>query len=911
MPSGDKTYPFGAVTGRPILYPGYIQPVPPITVTTEARTDAGIYPGNVPPRFQSGQGTYLANNVSPGVTVGIYPSGMAAGVDLSSGTYPGSHGTLPIRTDGIYSKTGIHLDGIRPGTVPTAGTGTYPGGIVPGGIIHQGTYTDGRRTDGRYPEGIAPGTSLGGTITGFEGQVPGTVTTAGSVAGAGTQVMIYPGGRSMHDQTVYPHPGNIAQPGRIPDGTGDTIGSQIVYTNADTLGRGTVPTYPTGRQPQVIYPGGTRQDVPHLMEIPGTLYPGQGIYPNGRGQYADNIYPSVGTRIPATDVPRRITIPGEMQYPVNIAGDGQYRTQYPGGVGGQEVGITPARPHPELDGSAGTGKVPQHMQGETDRQAGMADDDAESQALSSVQQVDSGTQASASAHGKYGQSTAQSQVSGIYSGSGTFSAQAGTSDANKNAQAEISGGKNGAMSNAQGVAGYGKSQAQVQLDSDSGTTSTGAQSNGWHHDTVSQVQASSKGGMADAQANGDGSTSSQAQIGFQPYLGNDEKVEKHATPFRGSGTASAQSGTHTGQSQSQLQGSFQYGITYTGAAQAGAGSNATSSRKPFNFSTTDTEFFKPFKPQNSQKSPAGIGNVQLSPESLSSTYDNRQNKREHGLQSSSTSRQDIVTNTKDNLKESAIEGKTLPTEKPQTDDALYDEYDDEYADEYDDTATGPLLSSNTRAFMRQRKSGKISQRQNHPAQAVQMTKENRHVINVSQDSNASQMSDIPQPGQSLSGSTIPPGFRGKIMSISNTDARGSNESQSQTVSPKDLNLTKTFGTETRSLQTNYERHPHQHTSNNRSQAIPSIDRNTPSNRRTRPTSSSIVVKPGYYTVTNSVAGKMNGSNAPRKYEHRYYTKSSTCGYFTFSCNVVYGSNGRTKICKPKVPTYSDGTPIKC
>lgn len=83
--------------------------------------------------------------------------------------------------------------------------------------------------------------------------------------------------------------------------------------------------------------------------------------------------------------------------------------------------------------------------------------------------------------------------------------------------------------------------------------------------------------MADAQANGEGSTSSQAQIGFQPYLKTDEKIEKYLKPFHGGGTASAQSGTYTGQSQSQLEGSFQYGITYTGAAQAGSGSGAAAS----------------------------------------------------------------------------------------------------------------------------------------------------------------------------------------------------------------------------------------------------------------------------------------------------------------------------------------------
>lgn len=69
------------------------------------------------------------------------------------------------------------------------------------------------------------------------------------------------------------------------------------------------------------------------------------------------------------------------------------------------------------------------------------------------------------------------------------------------------------------------------------------------------------------------------------------------------------------------------------------------------------------------------------------------------------------------------------------------------------------------------------------------------------------------------------------------------------------------------------------------------------------------VKQNYVTVTNNIAGKM-GDPKPN-YEHRYYTKSSTCGYFTFSCNIVHGSNGRTKICKPKLPTNADGTPIKC
>lgn len=68
----------------------------------------------------------------------------------------------------------------------------------------------------------------------------------------------------------------------------------------------------------------------------------------------------------------------------------------------------------------------------------------------------------------------------------------------------------------------------------------------------------------------------------------------------------------------------------------------------------------------------------------------------------------------------------------------------------------------------------------------------------------------------------------------------------------------------------------------------------------------IDVKPDtYVTVTKSVSGSLDNSKAAtdddKKFESTYYTKTSTCGYFTFSCNIVYGSNGRSKICRPKAP----------
>jgi hypothetical protein len=57
----------------------------------------------------------------------------------------------------------------------------------------------------------------------------------------------------------------------------------------------------------------------------------------------------------------------------------------------------------------------------------------------------------------------------------------------------------------------------------------------------------------------------------------------------------------------------------------------------------------------------------------------------------------------------------------------------------------------------------------------------------------------------------------------------------------------------------------------------------------------------YVTVTKSISGSLDDNKLPNV-ESTYFTKSSTCGYFTFSCNIVYGSNGRSKICRPKAPS---------
>lgn len=62
-----------------------------------------------------------------------------------------------------------------------------------------------------------------------------------------------------------------------------------------------------------------------------------------------------------------------------------------------------------------------------------------------------------------------------------------------------------------------------------------------------------------------------------------------------------------------------------------------------------------------------------------------------------------------------------------------------------------------------------------------------------------------------------------------------------------------------------------------------------------------VMKPeSFVSVSNSLTGSLDESNQENgKFASTYFTKSSTCGHFTFSCNIVYGSEGRSRICRPK------------
>lgn len=60
-----------------------------------------------------------------------------------------------------------------------------------------------------------------------------------------------------------------------------------------------------------------------------------------------------------------------------------------------------------------------------------------------------------------------------------------------------------------------------------------------------------------------------------------------------------------------------------------------------------------------------------------------------------------------------------------------------------------------------------------------------------------------------------------------------------------------------------------------------------------------VVKPdAFVSVTKSESGSVDDVENG-KTSSTYFTKSSTCGQFTFTCNIVYGSEGRSRICRPK------------
>ncbi|XP_046390226.1 uncharacterized PE-PGRS family protein PE_PGRS54-like [Ischnura elegans] len=537
--------------------------------------------------------------VGPGVSgipSGVGPGGAGAGPG-GAGVGPGGAGFGPGGTG--FGPGGA---GFGPGG---AGVGPGGAGVGPGGAgVGPGGAGFGPGGAGVGPGGVGIGPGGAGLGHGIGGHRPGAGGAGVTGPGAGLEPGAGPGGRHYYpsgsgqygpgggDRSVDGYPGY--RPG----------GPHSIDDGRHPSGVGGYGTYPTGHGSHRGIPGSGRDGV----------YPGQGTYTPGgavpgqlspesmvtgghRGTGYDGQYPLGGGMRPgqgaiqgghtATGAQRPDgeggVHPGRLNgrqptYPRGPGyGDGQ---RLPGGAPGYGPGSgTPGYTAVDGQGQYGRpgyysgrdGAYPLTRPGVGGGPSGIPLG-GESQAQSSVIQDDKEIKAGASSQGKLGDGKAQAQVSGSYSGTGSFSAQAQTSDGGRGAQSQVTGNKDGGSSSAQGNGGAGQSQAQVQLSSGNGATKAEAQSGGWQHGSNTQVQAGENGGMADAQSSGPGTTSSQAQVGFKPNRGNSNGQR---TPFRGGGTASAQSGSYSGQSQSQVQGSYRYGVAFQGAAQAGTGSRGS------------------------------------------------------------------------------------------------------------------------------------------------------------------------------------------------------------------------------------------------------------------------------------------------------------------------------------------------
>lgn len=152
-----------------------------------------------------------------------------------------------------------------------------------------------------------------------------------------------------------------------------------------------------------------------------------------------------------------------------------------------------------------------------------------------------------------------------------------------------------------------------------------------------------------------------------------------------------------------------------------------------------------------------------------------------------------------------------------------------------------------------------------------------------------------QPGERVPGTggyTIPIGFTGSVKSVASKDKTyvvGSKESPSQA---QTVSLTPGNG------KVKYKYSPYGRNINPKNLRSLYNPRSDDENR--------------YVSVSKSVTRDLDSENNIRKqYSHTYYTKSSSCGYFTFTCTMVSSAEGKKRVCKPKIPQNPDGTPIRC
>ncbi|XP_047524702.1 hornerin [Pieris napi] len=928
----------------------------------------GQYSPSTGPTTGSG-GQYIpgreigSGNGGPGgqYSPGTSPSGSGGqyipGRDMGSGTGgPGnqySPGTGPSTGSGgqyipgrdTGSETGGPGGQYSPGTGPSTGSG---GHYIPGRDMGSGTGSPG----GQYSPSTGPTTGSGGQY------IPGREIGSG-IGGPGGQYSPHTGHSTGSGGQYIPErnmgSGTGGPGGQYSSGTGPSTGSEGQYIPGRDKGSGTggpggqyspgtSPT--TGSGERYIPRGGSGSET---SSSGGPFNPGQydlaNGAPSGREGQGTNYRPDSGTgggsgqykpSLTGSDV----SLPSGQSLPENKYGYGNSPDKVgggpnspygnPGSIGSDATGRYPngqTGTQYEVGGTNPTyNNVPQNY---VDPQSVADDDDSEAEAV--VSQAINGTTASATSKGGNDKARAQTHVQGTYSGSGSFQAQAQIAGENKEAESEVTGGKKGASSSATGSGRNNKSQASVQLGSETGAVQTNSQSSGAMHSSNSQVQGSVKGGTADAQARGPGSTSSQAQIGFTPY--KDSEKSKHdlqKIPFVGGGMASAQSSGRTGQSQSQLHGTFKYGITYNGAAQAGASIdkdaifpnrlafekidvfnekdkniNVDLTEPPPELETEKTPETTPALPElvvEEQKEEEVTTTEKSFDETLTdseSKYDAHPHADHHSYETT-PSESTLTDNRRSFHNYYGTEYDTYTTDKDDTDD-----YDPESAfipdgtevdqgaefpsyDEYRGDATHQSLQS-------PRKGVDVHQSTGGNTQHIVLGSLKKHDAEITQKS--SERPDekrIYQPGERVPGTggyTIPIGFTGSVKSVASKDKTyvvGSRDSPSQA---QTVTLTPGTGKVRYTYPSSYGKYVH------------------PTNLRSL---NSKRDDDRYVSMSKSVTRDLDNDNNIRKqYSHTYYTKSSSCGYFTFTCTMVSSAEGKKKVCKPKIPTNPDGTPIRC
>lgn len=443
------------------------------------------------------------------------------------------------------------------------------------------------------------------------------------------------------------------------------------------------------------------------------------------------------------------------------------------------------------------------------------------------------------------------------------------------------------------------------------------------HSSNSQVQGSLKGGMADAQARGPGSTSSQAQIGFTPYKDGDKSHEFLKTPFVGKGSASAQSNGRSGQSQSTLGGTFKYGISYSGAAQSGASLDKDAvfaNRLPYNSIDVFDESNKNINVNTETEpevtlAPDEFTTVKIEEETMNSseTRYSDHTHSDHHQSNNSPPTAGVVSPVGSRRSFQPSYGTNVADYEYTTgkDDTTADDYYPDGGFGSDGTDSEVDQNEYTNYDEYNRESEATHQSLNSPNRKVFEVKQTtggntQHIVLGSlkgQDAEITQRnserpdeSKIYQPGERVPGTggyTIPIGFTGSVKSVASKDKTyvvGSRDSPSQA---QTVSLSPGSGKVRYVYPAAYGRNVKP--KDLRSLYNPKVD---DSNR--------------YVSVSKSVTRDLDSENNIRKqYSHTYYTKSSSCGYFTFTCTMVSGADGRKKVCKPKIPTNPDGTPMKC